>query len=662
MPAEVNAAAAAFSKEAGVDLDADAADECERVCAASAVAPADLFYKWEAYAIAHGRGDGAPRAADLAALGAELARTHAAAARRRGGKPVSTGGGGLVRRAAGVPPVMNVDDFFSYVDGVDAVVPAARVEADDRFGAAGGGGGGGGEAMVGETAAGVSASPDTRRASIIVGGAALGGEVEDVALPGDEEDAVGAVFADRQGAGKVVSTFNGGPASSSAGVAPVRVDVLPQYANVSTENPFTYMNDGLEGVADSVRARLRAVGERILARRAAGLEGGEDAARPPAAAAFFSASPNVVLAVGRVRVELDGDAGVGRINPSSVVLEGEDGNMVKLNLARINAARHPLFLSPGMIVVAEGINTNGRVLDVHAVYDNSIPLRAGDAGTAATGRPPPPVARVVVAAGPFTLPGNLKYEPLDALLSTVLASKPDVVVLLGPFVDAAHKLVGEGLPVDFESLFESRVVKRISDAAARSPATSFVLVPALGDVHHEHVCPQPPFRIRGGDAGTSVHFVSNPCAITVANAANTRAAVLGVTSLPAMLDLSADSLCADTGDRVRSLASHIVRQWSFYPPFPATPGVPMDASHGARLELPDCGIDALVTPSVLQPFVKAADGDVVAVNPGMLVRGAAGGGAYAELAVPLHRNAVDLVKPEGAHLNTTSLSAEIYRL
>lgn len=651
MPAELSAAAAVFAQEAGVSLAPDAADEVERVCLNAGVAPQDLFCKWEAYAMQHGCAESAPTAAHLAALGAELTRKTS----KPTSKPKRPS---LTHRAPIIQPAMGVDDFFSsYVDLPDLPIetPAKKPKATVHFDAEND------DTMAVDTPA--APSPEAQRASIIVGGAALGGRLDDVILPGDDDEAASAAFASRQGSGKVLAAFNGAPAPRTPSVGPVRTTVLPRYAAATINDPFTYMSDPLGGVAESLRTRLQVVGARILARRTASLDGTEGRATEPAPDAFFTASPNLVLALGRVRVELDGEAGAGRINFSSVVLESEDGNMVKLGLSRLKAAQLPVFLSPGMIVVVEGINTNGRMLEVHAIHDDSCPMPPA-VSTPVVEPESSPVARVAVASGPYTLPDNLKYEPLDALLKAILPSEPDVVVLLGPFVDTAHKLVKETLPVDFESLFEARVVSRISDAAARHPATSFVVVPALGDVHHQSVCPQPAFK-RGGRVGPGVRFVSNPCALTITDAAKSRAAVLGVSSLPAILDMSSDSLCSDTGDRVRSLVSHMVHQWSFYPQFPASPGVPMDSSHGSRLELPDCGLDALVSPSVLQPFVKGADGDVFAVNPGMAVRGVSGGGAYAEVSLPLHRQVPGLLKPtdrRGVPLNVNSISAQICRL
>ena len=51
---------------------------------------------------------------------------------------------------------------------------------------------------------------------------------------------------------------------------------------------------------------------------------------------------------------------------------------------------------------------------------------------------------VVVACGPFTTADNLEYEPLEELLGNVASEKPDVLILVGPFVDASHPLLQEG--------------------------------------------------------------------------------------------------------------------------------------------------------------------------------------------------------------------------
>mmetsp|Transcript_1536 Transcript_1536/g.2879 ORF Transcript_1536/g.2879 Transcript_1536/m.2879 type:complete len:215 (-) Transcript_1536:1712-2356(-) len=128
---------------------------------------------------------------------------------------------------------------------------------------------------------------------------------------------------------------------------------------------------------------------------------------------------------------------------------------------------------------------------------------------------------VVTAAGPFTTADNLEYEPLEELLSLVASTKPDVLVLMGPFVDASHALLqggvatlinrgedgnplyGEEHDASYEMVFIEKVVRdglgtyfnSAGDFGGMLP-TQIILVPSLLDAHHECVFPQPPFGDR----------------------------------------------------------------------------------------------------------------------------------------------------------------------
>ena len=65
---------------------------------------------------------------------------------------------------------------------------------------------------------------------------------------------------------------------------------------------------------------------------------------------------------------------------------------------------------------------------------------------------------VIVAAGPYTVSDDLSYEPLQELLQTCHDSQPDVLILIGPFVDADHPLVASGSCEEpFEGIFTSKV-------------------------------------------------------------------------------------------------------------------------------------------------------------------------------------------------------------
>lgn len=65
---------------------------------------------------------------------------------------------------------------------------------------------------------------------------------------------------------------------------------------------------------------------------------------------------------------------------------------------------------------------------------------------------------IVVAAGPYTQTHDLEYQPLDDLLEQCAQNKPDLLLLLGPFVDADHELVKGGAATStFERIFQEQV-------------------------------------------------------------------------------------------------------------------------------------------------------------------------------------------------------------
>lgn len=63
---------------------------------------------------------------------------------------------------------------------------------------------------------------------------------------------------------------------------------------------------------------------------------------------------------------------------------------------------------------------------------------------------------IIVATGPFTGQNDLTYEPLKELMAYCKQHKPDVLILLGPFLDADHPFVLNGLiKSSFETYFDT---------------------------------------------------------------------------------------------------------------------------------------------------------------------------------------------------------------
>ena len=65
---------------------------------------------------------------------------------------------------------------------------------------------------------------------------------------------------------------------------------------------------------------------------------------------------------------------------------------------------------------------------------------------------------MVIASGPFSLSDAMDYQPLQDIVQVCEAQKPDLVLLLGPFVAADHTLVQNGsLDQSFEDVFQEQV-------------------------------------------------------------------------------------------------------------------------------------------------------------------------------------------------------------
>ena len=64
---------------------------------------------------------------------------------------------------------------------------------------------------------------------------------------------------------------------------------------------------------------------------------------------------------------------------------------------------------------------------------------------------------LAIAAGPFTTCKDMSYQPLAELLAQCRQHRPDVLLLLGPFVDVEHPLVQEGLlAAGFDDIFKQQ--------------------------------------------------------------------------------------------------------------------------------------------------------------------------------------------------------------
>lgn len=315
---------------------------------------------------------------------------------------------------------------------------------------------------------------------------------------------------------------------------------------------------------------------------------------------------------------------LGKMNAKSVILEGSRdtsaGRSVPLDLSDLK--QYSLF--PGQIVAMDGINTSGQKFVVKKLYEGvvqSLPSCSNDKDQISSND-----MTVLIAAGPFSTSDNLSFEPLADLVKHIRKDKPDVVILMGPFVDLKNDLIENGKCITpFDDIFKTKL-KEISDVASND--CQVIVLPSYRDVHHDYVYPQPPFfhqskdsRMKAKTDYPNVHFMPDPCVVDINNV------IFGLTSSDVMFQLGAEEISFNppgASDRMARLAEHLLTQQNFYPLYPSPEDVNIDYEVFEYYARMPCTPHVLVLPSDLKQFTKDIQG-CCCINPGRLARGQAGG-------------------------------------
>ena len=186
------------------------------------------------------------------------------------------------------------------------------------------------------------------------------------------------------------------------------------------------------------------------------------------------------VALGRICCDSEG-----HLNSNSVVLQGSmdacGGHSLHLDLSKLEF--YSLF--PGQIVGVEFTNPNGSKLVVSKLY-SEIPPPA-----------PKPVQKdllteMFVACGPYTLNDSDSCQPLLDILDLVEDSNPQILLLVGPFVDIKNKAI-DGHTDSYQVIFE-RMPRQIY-STVEELRTEVILVPSQRDAHENFVYPQPPYNL-----------------------------------------------------------------------------------------------------------------------------------------------------------------------
>src|SRR5690606_31393723 len=98
---------------------------------------------------------------------------------------------------------------------------------------------------------------------------------------------------------------------------------------------------------------------------------------------------------------------------------------------------------------------------------------------------------VFLAAGPYTTDDNLFFEALEELIEKAETSRPDVLIMTGPFIDIEHPLVSTGdfdlEDPDEEPTLEGLFREKFSQQFKRLQNTLILLIPSPRDAISKHV-------------------------------------------------------------------------------------------------------------------------------------------------------------------------------
>lgn len=211
-------------------------------------------------------------------------------------------------------------------------------------------------------------------------------------------------------------------------------------------------------------------------------------------------SQQTVHCIGRICTE--GDT---KLTINSTVLIGTDSDT--LRRVSVNFAKCPAYsVFPGQAVYITGLNPNGTMLyaeHIHAEREIVAPSFPG------IDTP----LDVVIAAGPFSAQDNLKYAGLEKLLAYCQNNNPDLLILLGPFVDEKNSqmdVLNEGYDVFFEKMV-ANIMNRLKESSVQ---TKVVMISSQDDLNSSGSFPTHPLMILSGNYA-NLKMLPDPCQFSI---------------------------------------------------------------------------------------------------------------------------------------------------
>lgn len=351
-------------------------------------------------------------------------------------------------------------------------------------------------------------------------------------------------------------------------------------------------------------------------------------------------SQSTIVAVGRIVPDSLAD---NSLNRYSMLLEASRaaaaGSRVKLNVEQLlqpqSASRETSFF-PGQLVALRGSNPDGKefvvteVLELPLLPYATTPTDKHVEFVKAQKNEP---VSLMTAAGPYTRTSDFEYAALRSLVAHANATKPDALILLGPFVDSTHPLFMRG---DFtvpntesatvEDLFADKVLPILQSI---DTSVTVILVSNIRDALSNHpVFPQAAYSKPQLKLPKHIFCVPNPTTFSINDITIT------ISSIDSVADINKNAVfvssSGSTPDRLVHAYSQVLRQRRVYPVLPSSinpsesesglgrfAGVSLDTAHLPLADLAGARPDVLISPTYMfTPRSVLVDG-VLAINPGL---------------------------------------------
>lgn len=303
--------------------------------------------------------------------------------------------------------------------------------------------------------------------------------------------------------------------------------------------PYRFMYEKLKEKADGLDERIDFIGS--LLENEYGIEAFGNPAKP---------GQEAIYAYGLIRSDNTGSEG--KLNEKSLLLQTSRGlgmgRTVPLDVSQIES--YTFF--PGQIIGVKGTNHNGNRFIVEEILLPSAPEKTRyEIKENKT-------LDMIVAAGPFTLDDDLSFRPLEELLLKCSEQKPDVILLMGPFVSMHHpKISSASIDTLPEQIFKDQVVTRLEQLLDEVCVKTHVLMmPHANDmIQYFPLFPQPPMT-HLNIKHSRIHLLSNPSSILLNGHS------ISVANIDTLFRVGKEEICKNPiqADRFSRLTQHILQQ------------------------------------------------------------------------------------------------------